>query len=377
MISCKKCKGIFSKAESGMKRGTGCPFCTNQKILVGFNDMWTTNPDLASMLKDPEDGYKYSAGSNVKLDWICPDCKTEILQKSPRYIIDLCGGVLPCKNCGNGVSYPNRLMFNILTELGIDFLPEQSFTWSQRKVYDFVVNADTIIEMHGLQHYEDGFSRSAKEQQKIDKLKYDLAMKNGIKNYIIIDSRVSDVNFIFNNILNSQLSRMFDLSILNIDEIDAKSRKKFLFALTDCLNANGQDVQATAEELKIDISTVYKYIHIAEDLGLLEFDWEESFKRRTVKIFNTFYHNHANPLLCIENGAAFGNTKYFRDNEYSVFNKFISVGAAYKSIQTGRPYCGYTFKHISHEEFNHIKETTPELAFGELFDLSMDRTKIA
>lgn len=29
-------------------RGTGCPYCTNQKVLVGFNDLATTNPAIAS-----------------------------------------------------------------------------------------------------------------------------------------------------------------------------------------------------------------------------------------------------------------------------------------------------------------------------------------
>ena len=28
-------------------RGTGCPYCANQKVLIGFNDLATTNPDVA------------------------------------------------------------------------------------------------------------------------------------------------------------------------------------------------------------------------------------------------------------------------------------------------------------------------------------------
>ena len=29
-------------------RGTGCPYCANQKVLIGFNDLATTNPSIAS-----------------------------------------------------------------------------------------------------------------------------------------------------------------------------------------------------------------------------------------------------------------------------------------------------------------------------------------
>ena len=30
------------------EKGTNCPYCTNQKILAGYNDLATENPDLAS-----------------------------------------------------------------------------------------------------------------------------------------------------------------------------------------------------------------------------------------------------------------------------------------------------------------------------------------
>ncbi|MCM3387217.1 zinc-ribbon domain-containing protein [Ureibacillus chungkukjangi] len=53
-----------------------CPICSNKKVLKGFNDIWTTDPEVAKLLLDSDDGYKYIRGSNVKLDWICEDCKS-------------------------------------------------------------------------------------------------------------------------------------------------------------------------------------------------------------------------------------------------------------------------------------------------------------
>jgi hypothetical protein len=50
--------------------GKGCPTCANRKILVGFNDLATTNPELASQA-DGWDPTTVVAYSNKKMDWIC------------------------------------------------------------------------------------------------------------------------------------------------------------------------------------------------------------------------------------------------------------------------------------------------------------------
>ena len=49
----------------------GCPYCSNQKILVGYNDFKTTHPDLASEA-DGWDPRKFNAGSSKRVAWICP-----------------------------------------------------------------------------------------------------------------------------------------------------------------------------------------------------------------------------------------------------------------------------------------------------------------
>ena len=43
-------------------------------VIVGINDMWTTNPELASLLADPNDGYKYMQSSGHKVKWKCKNC---------------------------------------------------------------------------------------------------------------------------------------------------------------------------------------------------------------------------------------------------------------------------------------------------------------
>jgi hypothetical protein len=69
-----KCsKGHLWVASVGSRAGaqkSGCPVCGNKKVLIGFNDLATTHPDLAK----EADGWNptsLTAGSEKKVQWIC------------------------------------------------------------------------------------------------------------------------------------------------------------------------------------------------------------------------------------------------------------------------------------------------------------------
>lgn len=55
--------------------GTGCPYCLNQKVLKGYNDMATTNPELAKQWHPIKNGnlspFNVTMNSNKKVWWIC------------------------------------------------------------------------------------------------------------------------------------------------------------------------------------------------------------------------------------------------------------------------------------------------------------------
>jgi hypothetical protein len=56
---------------SRASRNFGCPYCSNQKVLIGYNDFATTHPELLSELVD-SDGTDFVAGSTTKtLTWKC------------------------------------------------------------------------------------------------------------------------------------------------------------------------------------------------------------------------------------------------------------------------------------------------------------------
>jgi len=60
----------FSRINGNKGKGLGCPICANQKILVGFNDLKTTNPEIA-VFADGWDPTKYVAGSTKRVAWTC------------------------------------------------------------------------------------------------------------------------------------------------------------------------------------------------------------------------------------------------------------------------------------------------------------------
>jgi hypothetical protein len=55
--------------------GKGCAYCAGQKVLVGFNDLVTTHPDLAKKWdyekNAPARPEQFSMGTNKKFNWLC------------------------------------------------------------------------------------------------------------------------------------------------------------------------------------------------------------------------------------------------------------------------------------------------------------------
>ena len=67
-------KGHSFKAAVGQRTGrdkTGCPYCSNSKVLAGFNDLQTIYPEIAAEAYD-WDPSTVLPKSNKKRDWICP-----------------------------------------------------------------------------------------------------------------------------------------------------------------------------------------------------------------------------------------------------------------------------------------------------------------
>jgi hypothetical protein len=81
---------------------TGCPFCSGSKVLIGFNDLETTNPQISKEAYkwDPKN---YSAGSSVKLWWICSNAHKWRATPNSRT-----SSGTGCPTCANSGFDPNK-----------------------------------------------------------------------------------------------------------------------------------------------------------------------------------------------------------------------------------------------------------------------------
>ncbi len=77
-----KCeKGHSHECSINSKRaGIKCPYCSGKKVLIGFNDITTTHPEVSNQWKFTKNDclpQTVSAGSHKKIWWKCEKCKGE------------------------------------------------------------------------------------------------------------------------------------------------------------------------------------------------------------------------------------------------------------------------------------------------------------
>ena len=257
---CLDCEHEWDTAPNHILEGTGCPACTGFIVVVGRNDLWTTHPIVAEMLVNRDDGYKVSSGSHKELTFACPCCGTQRI----KTVSEVIRNGLSCSGCGDGKSYPNKLMFNILNQTGVFFENEKSFGWSERKLYDFYIpEGNIIIEMHGAQHYSDNNlyfkGKSFEEVRQNDVYKETLALQNGVLHYIIIDCLYSRLGYIKDNILNSVLGEMVDLSNVDWNHAHALSLSSNIKAASNLWN-KGLSTAEIMNQMKLCRATVCSYL---------------------------------------------------------------------------------------------------------------------
>lgn len=266
--------------------GTGCSYCSGRRPIVGETDLATTRPDVAKLLKYPERAVLYKEGSNQYEDFVCPNCGKEL----NRMINNVSRKGLHCENCGDGLSYPNKFMANILTQLGVKYKTEHRIKPEKYKYDFFLLDYNTIIEMHGLQHYEESSltSRSLAEEQENDKLKYEYAIQNNIENYIVIDSRKSIMQYIKDNVMDSALPKMFDLSYIDWAQCELFASGTMVTVAADLYN-KGFKFNEIMEKLQVSKSAVTNWLNKADKIGLITWDKHGGFKDlcKSVILLNT------------------------------------------------------------------------------------------
>lgn len=285
--TCNKCGWTEGwNVESRLLSGVGCACCCPNPMVVvpEINSIWAKSPWMMKFGVSEEDAKKYTPWSNHRLEIKCFHCGKKRMV-SPNEISRK--GFIKCKKCSDGYTYPEKFMMEILSQLNIEYIPQLSasdFQWCENKEYDFYLpNYNTIIETHGMQHYDDvkGFFKTLEEEQANDKYKQELSLNNDIDEYIVIDCRYSELKWIKSSILNSKLNTMFDLSKidwLRCGEFAIGNRVK---EVCDYWNNKEEWETTTDLEEKFNLAkgTIINYLEKGTELGWCYYNGQEELKK--------------------------------------------------------------------------------------------------
>lgn len=260
---------------------------------------------LFSLLKNKEDGYKYCPRSRVILEWVCPDCGSTI-KNSPANVKR--NNILSCPFCSDGISYPNKFFANLLKDSNIEFEPEMIFDWSRFSFgrnyrYDFYIKKyNMIIEVMGNIHFlEKKCFGNLEEIKKIDYEKEALAINNGIQYYIAIDCRESELEFIKESILFSELCKFLNKNI-NWESIDEHSRCSLLKDVCEEYKNDKKILTGQlAKMFNIHKVTVIKYLKRGEKIGLCDYTVRDSYVRSNSKTKS--FVNLKKPVLLLNDAG--------------------------------------------------------------------------
>jgi Zn finger protein HypA/HybF involved in hydrogenase expression len=337
---CKKCGYTWYPYPNNILYNHHCPVCSNKIIVKGINDLWTTNSDIAKLLANPEDGYKYSFGSEEKLNWICPQCKSIIYNKSLNMVVH---DGLSCPHCSDGISYPEKFMYNVLNQLNVDFIFQYSYKnakWCKginyNIRYDFYIQSfNCIIETHGLQHYEERdtssiYCNTLQKEQENDEFKKALAIKNGIKeeNYIVIDCRKSEMEWIRDHLLDSRLAELYDLTNINWVKINEESQKSVLFNVCDFYNKS-YPINYLIEHFNLSSTTIRTYLKMGTKLGLCNYNAKEQQIQSGKQAGLHSKINNSKKVICLTTGEIF-------DSEASAAKKYNTYCSSIKKCCIGK-----------------------------------------
>jgi DNA-binding MarR family transcriptional regulator len=249
----------------------------------GVNDIATTHPHIIHWLVNPEDGHKYSHGSEKKVKVKCEACGYE----QEKMVCELCNSGFNCPICGGKISYPNKYIRAFLSQLPINnLIPEYKDNWTNNKVYDNYFeynNQKYLVEVDGSQHNRNTQWSSLEDQQKNDELKNQLAEENGYHLIRLSCGRSRDYK-IKETILDSEFNNIFDLSKIDWAECSKKAAMNLTYEICNYLNENPLAFnKEIAEHFHVGIDTVTDRIKKGNELGLLK-DYDAEKRRIALSV---------------------------------------------------------------------------------------------
>lgn len=311
-------KDIASFVSSNQDGSVKCNACNSigQWLINNYGD---NAIKLYLSEKNKINPFEISYSSTKSVWFICQKCGEEKLMPVYSYIHS---GIM-CHKCSDGISYNEKLMYQILKQLNKEFSTQASkktYKWCNNFKYDFYVienNEHIIIETHGIQHYEEsGRGRSLREEQENDKLKEQLAKANNIKHYIVLDCRKSELEWIKKSVMESELPTLFhfkedDINWLECHEYACKS---FVKIACDLYNEK-LSIFEISNKLKLSKQTIRKYLKQGFKIDLCDYNAKEALLQS--------HKNNSKKIYCVELDKLF-NSEHEAEIELNICSSNLS-----------------------------------------------------
>ena len=174
---CPVCNNSYDMRPLSRSHGSNCPYCANQRLLVGFNDLASADPILAmdwdyerNNGKRPEE-YLISC-REPKVNWICRVCGHQWTQT-----IKARHAGRGCPRCNNRrkTSFPEQVLFYYIKNAYSDTINRYTEMFEDMMEIDVYIPSLCV----GIEYDGDPWHTS-KESLIREKRKYELCKKNGI-----------------------------------------------------------------------------------------------------------------------------------------------------------------------------------------------------
>lgn len=368
-LQCLKCGwDNLWREECQLNRGIGCSCCAGQTVVPGINSVADTHPWIVDyFIGGYEEASKYTRGTSKKIVFKCPYCGRKSQQFLISNIIKNHGFACSCKLT---TSFPERMLRKLLDKMGIEYicqLSKKHFSWVGNYRYDFYLpKYNAIIETHGLQHYKEikYTHHSLEEEQENDKQKEILAKNNDISYYFVIDCSESFVEYIKESILNNEVLCSL-LSITNESFVGLQLYDDNIYNdVCNLWNNTQNSINRIATELRIDREKVKDILILSAQNSHTNFSVKSMNYRK-----NLMVSQKSKPIHCVEKNLFFKNVYLCESLSNDIFGVSMYKNSVIYNLSKNKPYKGFTFEYISKEQFNKIKQESPELAFGDSFIL--------
>lgn len=306
--------------------------------------------DYQKIYKDNVNNLNVIGLQDDRLEFYCNNCKnTFTLFKhisNHKY--------LSCPICGDGISYPNKFLRNLITQLPVEkYQFEYKASWTQGKSYDayFIYqDKEYVVEIDGQQHYRSTLFSTIEYQQENDLLKDILAEQVGCT-MIRINAKYSFPDYIQEQIQQSLFNELFDLSQVDWDKCKIYSAKSIVINICNYFNEHVCSVRDIAKQFNIGVTSVYRYMQSGANLGLIASNYKDLLfeqrknaisKVRTGQSFNA-YDVETNTLLGVFNLLKECEEKLRRITNNNKINRKMISEVLHKKIKT---YRGMTFSYV-------------------------------